>query len=79
MLKLHQSGDLGSRLKFGTATNVEDGSYVPAYFFDNGHFIITNPTLSEDGRFEVDPTSAYGLTKTEADLLVALNAARGVL
>tara|TARA_R110002049_G_C8868603_1_gene538856 strand:+ start:197 stop:418 length:222 start_codon:yes stop_codon:yes gene_type:complete len=41
-------------------------------FVHEGMF-ITEPDMSECGRFEVDPTKEYGLTKKEADLIINFN------
>ena len=58
----------------------EDGIGRPAYGFadvKSGCFIY-NPFLSSCGRFEVDPTEAYGISKDLADSLCSLNRTIGL-
>ncbi len=61
---------------FGLKSNREfelrDMDGVPMYGFDFNETFITDPTISECGRFSVTPDH-YGLTQAEADDLVLLN------
>ena len=41
--------------------------------FVHGGVFITEPDTSACGRFEVDPTKEYGLTKKEFDLIMKFN------
>ena len=41
--------------------------------FVHDDMFITEPDMSECGRFEVDPTKEYGLTKKEFDLIMKFN------
>ena len=50
-----------------------DGSLLPAWYADIRGMAITNPYLSDCGRFEVDPLAHYGITPEQADQLCILN------
>ena len=56
-----------------------DGSQVleTRMGFEWQDFFITEPFSSECGRFEVDPTKYYGITKDEADKIEKYNTIRG--
>lgn len=41
--------------------------------FVHDDVFITEPDMSECGRFEVNPMKEYGLTKKEADLIINFN------
>ena len=55
-----------------------DGSQVleTRMGFEWKDFFITEPFSSECGRFEVDPTKYYGITKDEADMIEKYNTIR---
>ena len=43
------------------------------FVFEFKDFSITDPTISECGRFDVDPVTYYGLTAEQAHALTVLN------
>jgi len=51
----------------------DDGTLAPAYGFVFADMFITDPYVSECGRFKVAP-NYYGLTDEQAQRLRALNA-----
>lgn len=56
-----------------------NGDPVEAYGCTiNGTFVV-NPYTSVCGRFTVDPSETYGLTREEADAVVRANAERNLL
>jgi hypothetical protein len=58
--------------ELGTRLN-DEGAQVPAYGFTHDGVFVTDPRVSDCGRFAVEP-SHYGLTSHEAIRLDALNA-----
>lgn len=46
---------------------------LPVFGFSINDMFITDPFLSECGRFKVNPTEVYGLSQDDANHLVALN------
>lgn len=46
---------------------------MPVFGFNIRDMFVFNPYESTCGRFEVDPVETYGISKDEADQLVALN------
>lgn len=48
-------------------------THLPVFGFSINDMFITNPFLSECGRFQVDPTETYGLSCEDADQLIVLN------
>jgi hypothetical protein len=48
---------------------------LPVFGFSIHDVFVFDPFVSECGRFSADPTEVYGLSKAEAEQLVALNKA----
>lgn len=46
---------------------------MPAFGFEINGMFIYDPTVSDCGRFQVDPTEAYGLSAQDAKQLSMLN------
>src|ERR1700756_5077781 len=62
------------RLRFDSACRVGvDGFLLPAWYADIRGMAITNPYLSDCGRFEVDPLAHYGMSPEQAVQLCTLN------
>ena len=57
-----------------TTTNCND---EPVYAYQIDGVAIYNPTMSECGRFKVDPLKEYGLTVAQVQALHDLNVAHG--
>lgn len=54
-------------------TGIDAVTNLPVLGFSLNGMFITNPFVSECGRFEVDPVETYGLSRSDADQLVAFN------
>jgi hypothetical protein len=53
----------------------EEGNQIPSYGFEHKGIFVTDPYISECGRFEVDPYTYYGLHHSKANEIVKLNLA----
>lgn len=54
-------------------TGIDANTGLPVFGFNLRHTFITEPLLSECGRFTVDPVKHYGVTEQDASELAALN------
>lgn len=62
------------RIRYGAEVRVaDDGTLVSAWYADLRDMAITDPFTSECGRFQVDPTAEYGITREQAIQLCILN------
>jgi hypothetical protein len=49
----------------------------PVFAYEINDMIIYDPTMSECGRFSVNPLECYGLTEEQVKALIDLNNANG--
>ncbi len=59
-------------IEIGSELN-EEGLQVPAYGFDHKGTFVTDPFISECGRFDVNPEAYYRISLRDAWKLVRLN------
>jgi hypothetical protein len=63
--------------KFYTVEDYYNNDYKETRIgFVHEDFFITEPFTTECGRFEVDPTEYYGITKDEAEMIEKYNTLR---